>query len=84
LPFPSPGDLPDPRIKSESPALTGGFFTTKPPGKPIQQITERLITRGGRNEGEEWIIEHFSFTHIYILLFYLTCYNKDIIKTTVI
>ena len=28
LPFPSPGDLPDPGIKSASPALAGGFFTT--------------------------------------------------------
>ena len=31
LPFPAPGDLPDPGIKSSSlrsPALVGGFFTT--------------------------------------------------------
>ena len=31
LPFPSPGDLPDPEIKLASfvsPALAGGFFTT--------------------------------------------------------
>ena len=37
LPFPSPGDLPDPGIESESPvspALAGGFFTTEPPRKP--------------------------------------------------
>ena len=34
LPFPSPGDLPDPGIEPASPALTGGFFTTEPPGKP--------------------------------------------------
>ena len=27
LPFPSPGDLPDPEIKPESPALADGFFT---------------------------------------------------------
>jgi len=33
LPCPSPGDLPDPGIKNESPALAGGFFTTEPPGK---------------------------------------------------
>ena len=32
LPFPSPEDLPDPRIKPTSPALAGGFFTTEPPG----------------------------------------------------
>ena len=35
LPFPSPGDLPDPEIKPSSPALAGGFFTTEPPGKPL-------------------------------------------------
>ena len=34
LPFPSPGDLPGPGIKPTSPALAGGIFTTKPPGKP--------------------------------------------------
>jgi len=34
LPFPPPGDLPDPGIKPMSPALAGGFFTTEPPGKP--------------------------------------------------
>ena len=33
LPFPSPGDLPDPGIEPASPALAGGFFTTEPPGK---------------------------------------------------
>ena len=39
LPFPPLGALPDPGIESLSPAsptLTGGFFTTEPPGKPFQ------------------------------------------------
>ena len=31
---PPEGDLPYPEILLESPALAGGFFTTKPPGKP--------------------------------------------------
>ena len=35
LPFPSPGDLPDPGIKSMSPALSGRFFTAEPSGKPM-------------------------------------------------
>ena len=34
LPFPSPGDLPDPGIKLASLALAGRFFTAEPPGKP--------------------------------------------------
>ena len=33
-PLPSPGDPPNPGIEPESPALTGGFFTTVPPGNP--------------------------------------------------
>ena len=34
LPFPSPGDLPDPGIKPMSPPLAGGFFIHQPPQKP--------------------------------------------------
>ena len=37
LPFPPPGDLPNPGIKAASlvsPALAGGFFTAAPPGEP--------------------------------------------------
>jgi len=36
LPFPFPGDLPDPGIEPESPmapVLAGGFFNTEPPWK---------------------------------------------------
>ena len=31
--FPSPGDLPNPKIEPTSPGLAGRFFTTEPPGK---------------------------------------------------
>ena len=34
LPFPPPGDHPDPRMEPKSLVLAGGFFTTEPPGKP--------------------------------------------------
>ena len=34
LPFPSPGDLPDPGIELRSPALEAGTLTSEPPGKP--------------------------------------------------
>ena len=34
LPCPPPGDLPDPGIKSESPALQADLFTAESPGKP--------------------------------------------------
>ena len=39
LPLLSPGDLPDPEIKPTSLALTGGFFTTEPPGAHIYACT---------------------------------------------
>ena len=38
LPFPTPEDLPKPRIEPTSPALAGGFFTTVPSGKPPSVI----------------------------------------------
>ena len=33
LPFPSPGDLPDPRIEPKSPALQADSLPSEPPGK---------------------------------------------------
>ena len=41
LPFPPPGDLPDPGTEptsSASPGLAGRFFTTEPPEKPLYII----------------------------------------------
>ena len=54
LPFPTPGDLPDPGIEPASPALAGRFFTPEPPWKPpkstpktnflIKKIKERFCS----------------------------------------
>ena len=38
LPFPPPGDLPDPGIEPTSPALQVDSFTTEPPGKPFYPV----------------------------------------------
>ena len=38
LPFPSPGDLPDPGIKLARPALAGRLLTAEPPRKSIISI----------------------------------------------
>ena len=35
LPFPSPGDLPDPGIEPRSPALQADSLPSEPPGKPV-------------------------------------------------
>ena len=53
LPFPSPGDVPDPGIKPGSPALQVDSLSSEPPGKPKEspgsfkkQAIEHDISRG--------------------------------------
>ena len=36
LPFPSPGDPPDPGIEPRSPTLQADALTSEPPGKPLR------------------------------------------------
>ena len=38
LPFPSPGDLPDPGIEPGFPALQADSLPSEPPGKPINKL----------------------------------------------
>ena len=52
VPFPSPGDLPDPGIERRCPALAGGFFVTELPGIPIPACTP-LETSLGLGETEQ-------------------------------
>ena len=56
LPFPSPGDLPDPGIELASPVLAGGFFTTEPLGKPDQTY------KGVKNSLKIWKIGKSTIT----------------------
>ena len=54
LPFPTPGDLPDPGNKLmslASPALAGKFFTTVPPGRPLKAISLRIMMERHWREG---------------------------------
>ena len=39
LPFPSPGDLPDPGIEPRSPALQADTLPSEPPGKDIINLS---------------------------------------------
>ena len=43
LPFPSPGDLPDPGNEPTFPALTGRFFGSEPPGMPSSLLLSHPI-----------------------------------------
>jgi len=42
LPFPSPGDLPDPGIEPRSPTLQADTLTSAPPGKPLNTRIQSL------------------------------------------
>ena len=46
LPFPSPGDLPDPEIEAGSPTLQADALPSEPPGKPNLPL-EKPICRSG-------------------------------------
>ena len=42
LPFPSPGDLPDPGIEPRSPTFQADALTSVPPGKPLNTRIQSL------------------------------------------
>ena len=47
LPFPSPGDIPDPGIEPRSPALQADALTSEPPGKPLRRNSKHWIYWAG-------------------------------------
>ena len=57
LPFPSPGDLPNPGIKPRSPALRAGALPSEPPGnhdQPRQHIKKQrhyFANKGPSSQG---------------------------------
>ena len=55
LPFPFPGDFPDPEIKPMSPTLAGRFFTPGPPGK------QRAIYTSTYLRGRPHLSRHYWF-----------------------
>ena len=65
LPFPSPGDLPDPGMEPKSPALAGGFFTTEPPGKPMYSYNQANLSKKGHlsERKREVIQKAYAFSH---------------------
>ena len=45
LPFPSPGDLPDPGIEPRSPALEADALTSEAPRKPYSNTKEKVLKK---------------------------------------
>ena len=51
LPFPSPGDLPNPGIEPRSPELQADFLLSAPPGKSTKE--ERIKSVELNTEGDD-------------------------------
>ena len=59
LPFPSPGDIPDPGIEPRSPTLQADALTSEPPGKPnnskiCMEIQETLNSQNSLGNEQSW------------------------------
>ena len=51
LPFPSPGDLPDPGFELGSPSLQADALPSEPPGKPLELEDRTIeITQSGKQK----------------------------------
>ena len=92
LPFPSPGDLPDPGIEPASPAgdpaLAGRFFTAEPLGKP--RIREWVISFSSGPRFARTLRDHPSVLggsawpgHIFSELHKPLRHNKAVIRAVV-
>ena len=60
LPFPSPGDLPDPGIEPMSPTLQADALTSEPPGKSKVPLLNKIYffdtVKQGSNNSSEFIV----------------------------
>ena len=57
LPFPPPGDLPNPGIEPRSPTLQADSFPTEPPGKPLTYI---IILFNPYKNSAVWVLSLFN------------------------
>jgi len=82
LPFPSPGDLPDPGIQPISPTFPADSLLSEPPGKPYAPVTSKfsLCSSSFRMWGTSWnyhalilFLDFLSFPITHSL--YFLCWN---------
>ena len=61
LPFPSPGDLPNPGIEPGSPALRADALPSEPPGKTLIQSE---VSQKEKHQYTNW----YAYTNMHILM----------------
>ena len=73
LPFPSPGDLPDPGIEPGSPTLQADSLPSEPPGKPQIYFSKRVIiqTQCNHNKNPNRICFSVEFDSLIPLIQFL-------------
>ena len=72
LPFPSPGDLPDPGIEPWSPTLQADALTSEPPGKPNGDSSFHLMYTD--------LVRVNCIILLYFLFLLNTCLSLDILS----
>ena len=72
MPFPTPGDLPDPGMEPVSPALAGLFFTTEPGGKPFTELLKFATFKSTYSllqllhvHSETWPLGYLHYTELH-------------------
>ena len=58
LPFPSPGDLPDPGIEPESPTFQADTLTSEPPELDYSKEQRQNVEKNKRQKGRMAIIKN--------------------------
>ena len=73
LPFPSPGDLPNPGIESRSPALQADALTSEPPGKPPVTLIDNFIIHTVYSSQDRILsnIKDRQLSHIFVFACFL-------------
>ena len=74
LPFPSPGDLPDPGIKSGFPALQADSLSSQPPGKSptLSLLILKLVSiHTHKSTGLKCLLHETMFISPFLVLSYL-------------
>ena len=83
LPFPSPGDLPDPGIEPRSPALQADSLPAEPPGMPYSaKATTIFAYLINFKFHSSRLLVVFSKTFLKILYFWFSLFGKCKMNST--
>ena len=72
LPFPSPGDLPNPGIKPRSPALQADSLPPEPPGISILKLNKNTFFR--------YVLPYFYFTFSFQTMFSSVQFSRSVVS----